>query len=97
MPYYSDEDFDQLAKILRVSLGLDDQTKPDAIEFLRRLKRNGYIADYVRVPDSHMPDAGASTIQTTAKFISAKASTPERNIASIVTALRLFTKVPTRS
>ncbi len=58
MVYYSDEDFEQLAKLLREALGLDDQIKLDVIEFLRRLKRKGYIADYVRVPDSAMLDAG---------------------------------------
>lgn len=59
MVYYSDEDFEQLAKLLREALGLDDQIKLDVIEFLRRLKRKGYIADYVRVPDSAMLDAEA--------------------------------------
>ncbi len=59
MAYYSDEDFEQLAKTLRVALNLDDQVKLDVIEFLRRLKRSNYIADYVRVPDAKMPDAEA--------------------------------------
>lgn len=59
MPYYSDEDFERLATTLRVALCLDDQVKLDVMEFLRRLKRQGYIADYVRVPDETIPDAEA--------------------------------------
>jgi hypothetical protein len=59
MSYYSDEDFERLAKILREALGLDDQTKLDVVEFLRRLKREGYIRDYVRVPDATCLDAEA--------------------------------------
>lgn len=59
MSYESDEDFEQLATTLRVALGVDDQVKLDVIEFLRRMKRQGYIADYVRVPDVAMLDAEA--------------------------------------
>ncbi len=56
---YSDENFEELAKIVRVDLDLDDQVQLDAIEILKRLKRQGYIADYVRVPDEAMSDAEA--------------------------------------
>jgi Zn-dependent peptidase ImmA (M78 family) len=59
MPYYFDEDFEKLAQTIRIALGLDDQVRIDVIEFLRRLKHNGYIADYVRVPDTKMPHAEA--------------------------------------
>lgn len=59
MSYHSDEDFERLAMILREALDLDDQITLDVVEFLRRLKRKGYIADYVRVPDSAMLDAEA--------------------------------------
>jgi Zn-dependent peptidase ImmA (M78 family) len=60
MSFYSDDDFEDLAKILREELALDDQVKLDVIEFLRRLKRHGYIKDYIRVPDTLMPDREAN-------------------------------------
>lgn len=56
---YSDENFEELAKIVRGDLDLDDQIQLDAIELLKRLKRQGYIADYVRVPDEVIFDAEA--------------------------------------
>jgi Zn-dependent peptidase ImmA (M78 family) len=56
---YSDEDFEELAKVVRADLDIDDQVQLDAIELLKRLKRQGYIADYVRVPDEAMLDAEA--------------------------------------
>jgi Zn-dependent peptidase ImmA (M78 family) len=62
MPFYSDDDFEQLARTLREALGVDDQVKLDVIDFLRRMKRYGYIADYVRVPDAAMPDAEAKFV-----------------------------------
>lgn len=57
MASYSDEGFEQLAKTVRVELGIDDQTKVDPVGFLRQLKHAGYIGDYVRLPDSSLPDA----------------------------------------
>jgi Zn-dependent peptidase ImmA (M78 family) len=57
MASYSDEGFEQLAKTIRTELGIDDITKVGAIDFLRRLKNAGYINDYVRLPDSCLPDA----------------------------------------
>lgn len=56
MPSYSDEDFEELGKTVRVTLEIDEQLKPNPIEFLRRLKRHGYIQEYIRVPDSALPD-----------------------------------------
>jgi Zn-dependent peptidase ImmA (M78 family) len=54
MPHYTDENLEEIARIIRVDVELDDEIKLDVIEFLRRLKRHGYIADYVRVPDQLM-------------------------------------------
>jgi hypothetical protein len=62
MASYSDEGFDHLATTVRTALGIDDQVKPDAIDFLRRLKHTGYISDYVRVPDADLPDAEAKYV-----------------------------------
>jgi Zn-dependent peptidase ImmA (M78 family) len=62
MPYYSDEEFEETAKIIRTNVELDEQIQLDAIEFLRRLKRYGYIVDYLRVPDHTMPDDEAKYI-----------------------------------
>jgi Zn-dependent peptidase ImmA (M78 family) len=57
MASYSDEQFEQLAQAIRVELGIDDRIKVDPIDFLRRLKHFGYIKDYVRLPDTCLPDA----------------------------------------
>jgi len=68
MPYYTDENFEEIARFVRVEVGLDDQTQLDAIEFLRRLKRHGYIVDYVRVPDQSMLDAEAKYVPAERKI-----------------------------
>jgi hypothetical protein len=60
MSSYSDEGFEELGKIVRVTLGIDDQIKPDPIDFLRRLKHAGYIKDYVRLPDADLPNKEAT-------------------------------------
>ena len=59
MASYSDEGFEKLAGTVRIELGIDDQTRVDAIDFLRRLKQRGYISDYIRLPDSGLQDAEA--------------------------------------
>jgi IrrE N-terminal-like domain len=59
MTYRSDEDFERLARKLRVSLGIDDQLRPDMIDVLIKLKHHGYIPDLVRVPDEYMPGVEA--------------------------------------
>lgn len=56
MPSYSDEGFEELAKTARVTLEIDKEVKLDPIDFLRRLKRKGYIKDYIRIPDSALPN-----------------------------------------
>lgn len=58
MPY-SDEELEEIARIVRVDLELDDQIKLDVVEFLRRLKRHRYISDYVCIPDHLLQDAEA--------------------------------------
>jgi hypothetical protein len=65
---YSDENFEDIAKIVREDLDLDDQIQLDAIELLKRLKRQGYIADYVRVPDEAMLDAEAKYVPSQRKI-----------------------------
>ncbi len=62
MPCYVDEDFEEISRIVRTNVGLDEQIQLDAIEFLRRLKRHGYIADYLRVPGHAMPDDEAKYV-----------------------------------
>ena len=62
MPFYSEEDFEQIATTVRVAVELDHQVKLDVIEFIRRLKHRGYIADYIRVPDIALPDAEAKYV-----------------------------------
>jgi Zn-dependent peptidase ImmA (M78 family) len=59
MSYLSDEDFENAARKLRVKLGIDDKVRLDPIDVLRKLKHHGYIVDYVRIPDSSMPEAEA--------------------------------------
>jgi hypothetical protein len=57
MASYSDEGFEQLAQIVRSELKIDALIEVDAVDFLRRLKHAGYIKDYVRLPDSCLPNA----------------------------------------
>lgn len=64
MAYNTDEDFEEIAKIVRNNVEMDDQIQLDVIEFLRRLKRYGYIAEYLRIPDAIMPDSEAKYIGT---------------------------------
>ena len=59
MASYSDEGLEQLARTVREELDIDDIMKVDSIEFLRLLKHKGCIKDYVRLPDSDLPDAEA--------------------------------------
>lgn len=59
MASYSNEAFEEIGRTVRVALEIDDQIKPDPIDFLRRLKRAGYIRDFVRLPDAAMLDAEA--------------------------------------
>jgi Zn-dependent peptidase ImmA (M78 family) len=68
MTDYTDENFEEIARIVRTDLGLDDQIFLDPIDFLRRLKRHGYIVDYVRVPDHMMTDAEAKYIASERKI-----------------------------
>lgn len=60
--FYTDEQFDEIAQTILNALGLKDDVKLDVIELLRRLKRHGYIADYVRVPDTALADAEAKYV-----------------------------------
>jgi Zn-dependent peptidase ImmA (M78 family) len=59
MAYLEDEDFEVTAKRLRVKLEVDDQILLDVITLLRKLKHDGYISNYIRVPDNLMPNAEA--------------------------------------
>ena len=52
----TDEDFEAAARKLRVTLGIDDQLRPDMITVVIKLKDHGMIANYVRVPDEEMPE-----------------------------------------
>jgi len=53
----SDEDYDNLGRVLREALGLDGQVCLDVIEALRRMKHRGYLKDYVIISDTDLPDA----------------------------------------
>ena len=59
MSNYSDEDYDQIAQILRKELGVDDDTWLDVLDALRRMKYCGYLQDYICLPDGQLPDAEA--------------------------------------
>jgi Zn-dependent peptidase ImmA (M78 family) len=62
MSSYSDEDYDQIARILREELGVDDEIELDVIDALRRMKHQGYLRDFVCLPDSDLPDAEAKFV-----------------------------------
>jgi Zn-dependent peptidase ImmA (M78 family) len=59
MSDYSDEEYDQLARVLREVLGVEKEIWLDVLDMLRRMKHTGYLRDYVRLPDCEMPDAEA--------------------------------------
>ncbi len=56
MPVHSEEDIESAARKLRMRLGIDDQFRPDMITVIFKLKHEGIIKNYVRVPDDQMPD-----------------------------------------
>jgi Zn-dependent peptidase ImmA (M78 family) len=62
MSNYTDEQYDQLAKVLREGLGIDDQVEIDVLEMLRRMKHCGYLRDYIVLPDDAMKDAEAKYV-----------------------------------
>jgi hypothetical protein len=47
MPFTDDEDYEKVARKIRVEGGIDDRFCPDMIFFLSELKRQGRITDYV--------------------------------------------------
>ncbi len=59
MSSYSDEDYDQIARVLREELGVDDDIWLDVIGTLRRMKYRGYLRDFICLPDRDLPDAEA--------------------------------------
>lgn len=62
MSNYSDEDYDQIGRILREELGVDDDIWLDVIDALHRMKYRGYLRDFIRLPDSDLPDAEAKFV-----------------------------------
>lgn len=62
MSSYSDEDYDQIARVLREELGVDDDIWLDIIDTLRRMKYRGYLRDFICLPDSDLPDAEAKFV-----------------------------------
>ncbi len=52
----SDEDIELAARQLRITIGIDDQPRPDMTTVIIKLKDHGIIKNYVRVPDSEMPN-----------------------------------------
>jgi Zn-dependent peptidase ImmA (M78 family) len=57
MSWRDDDDYDNLARVLREALGLDGQVYLDVLEALKRLKHRGYLKDYFIVPDSDLAGA----------------------------------------
>lgn len=51
-----DEDVERIARQLRITLGIDDQLRPDMMTVIVKLKEHGIIKNYVRVCDEDMPD-----------------------------------------
>lgn len=57
MADFTDEEWEELGRKWREAAGMDHDTRINAPEFVRWLKRAGYIKDYVRVPDRELPTA----------------------------------------
>jgi hypothetical protein len=51
----TDDQWEEIARRWRRAAGMDDALRLDAAEFVRWLKREGYIKDYVCVPDEKLP------------------------------------------
>jgi Zn-dependent peptidase ImmA (M78 family) len=52
----ANDEIEIAARKLRINLGIDDQTRPDMSTVIFKLKDQGMIKDYVRVPDHEMPN-----------------------------------------
>src|ERR1700730_2710473 len=59
MPIYEDADFEKAARSLRRLLRLEFDPRPDMITVIFKLKDQGLIKNYRRVPDAEMPDGEA--------------------------------------
>jgi hypothetical protein len=57
MSGYTDEQWEAVASAWRKAANRDDSVRLNAPEFVRWLKREGYIKDYVCVPDHDLPAA----------------------------------------
>jgi Zn-dependent peptidase ImmA (M78 family) len=55
MADYTDEDWEEIACKWRQAAGMADAVRLDAPEFVRWVKRAGYVKDYVCVPDQQLP------------------------------------------
>lgn len=55
MSDYTDEEWEEIARRWRQAAGMADAIRLDAPEFVRWLKRAGYIKDYVCLPDQQLP------------------------------------------
>jgi Zn-dependent peptidase ImmA (M78 family) len=59
MSRLSDDQIEAIARNLRKRLGIDNQTQPDMMTVIVKLKRLGLIKNYERVPDAQMTDDDA--------------------------------------
>lgn len=57
MSRFTDEQWEEIASVWRKAAGQDDRIRFDAPEFVRWLKREGHIKDYICVPDRDSPHA----------------------------------------
>src|SRR5262245_35474542 len=55
MSDYTDEEYEEVARRWRQAAGMADAIRLDAPEFVRWLKRAGYVKDYVCVSDQQLP------------------------------------------
>ena len=57
MSRFTDEQWEEIASAWRKAAGQDDQIRLNAPEFVRWFKREGFIKDYICVPDCDLPHA----------------------------------------
>ncbi len=57
MSSYSDEQWEAIASAWRKAANQNEAVRLNAPEFVRWLKREGYIKDYICVPDLDLPGA----------------------------------------
>ena len=67
MSSYTDEQWEAIASDWRKAASQTESVRLNAPEFVRWLKRDGYIKDYICVPDRDLPNAEGQLISVASR------------------------------